>query len=81
MAPPSCSAQPPYPIENQGQSRQTKRRDIHMSHIPVLALTAIVLLLALHACGASAADNTFIEPLNGKFRAECLDAHWFLSRD
>ena len=24
-------------------------------------------------------DNAFIESLNGKFRAECLNAHWFLS--
>ena len=24
-------------------------------------------------------DNAFIESLNGKFRAECLSAHWFLS--
>ena len=23
-------------------------------------------------------DNAFIESLNGKFRAECLSAHWFL---
>jgi putative transposase len=26
-------------------------------------------------------DNAFIESLNGKFRAECLNAHWFLSLD
>ena len=25
-------------------------------------------------------DNAFIESLNGKFRAECLNAHWFMSR-
>jgi putative transposase len=24
-------------------------------------------------------DNAFIESLNGKFRAECLNAHWFMS--
>jgi len=24
-------------------------------------------------------DNAFIEPFNGRFRAECLNAHWFLS--
>jgi hypothetical protein len=24
-------------------------------------------------------DNAFIEALNGRFRAECLNAHWFLS--
>jgi len=24
-------------------------------------------------------DNAFIESLNGKFRAECLNVHWFLS--
>jgi putative transposase len=24
-------------------------------------------------------DNAYIESLNGKFRAECLSAHWFLS--
>ena len=26
-------------------------------------------------------DNAFIESLNGKFRAECLSAHWFMSLD
>jgi putative transposase len=26
-------------------------------------------------------DNAFVESFNGKFRAECLDAHWFLSLD
>ena len=26
-------------------------------------------------------DNAFIESLNGKFRAECLNATWFLSLD
>ncbi len=25
-------------------------------------------------------DNAFIEAFNGRFRAECLNAHWFLSR-
>ena len=24
-------------------------------------------------------DNAFIEAFNGRFRAECLDAHWFMS--
>ena len=24
-------------------------------------------------------DNAFIEAFNGKFRQECLDAHWFMS--
>ena len=24
-------------------------------------------------------DNAFIESLNGKFRAECLNAHWFMN--
>jgi len=24
-------------------------------------------------------DNAFIEALNGRFRSECLNAHWFLS--
>ena len=24
-------------------------------------------------------DNSFIESFNGKFRAECLNAHWFMS--
>lgn len=24
-------------------------------------------------------DNAFIESFNGKFRAECLNTHWFLS--
>lgn len=24
-------------------------------------------------------DNAFIEALNGRFRAECLNAHWFLT--
>ncbi len=27
------------------------------------------------------ADNNFIESFNGKFRAECLNAHWFMSLD
>lgn len=26
-------------------------------------------------------DNAFIEPFNGKFRSECLNAHWFISLD
>ena len=26
-------------------------------------------------------DNAFIESSNGKFRAECLNAHWFMSLD
>lgn len=26
-------------------------------------------------------DNAFIESLNGKFRMECLNAHWFMSLD
>ena len=26
-------------------------------------------------------NNAFIESLNGKFRAECLNAHWFMSLD
>jgi len=26
-------------------------------------------------------DNAFIESLNGEFRAECLNADWFLSLD
>lgn len=26
-------------------------------------------------------DNAFVESLNGKFRAECLNAHWFMSLD
>ena len=26
-------------------------------------------------------DNAFIEAFNGKFRAECLNANWFLSLD
>lgn len=26
-------------------------------------------------------DNAFIESLNGKFRAECLNAHWFMNLD
>ena len=24
-------------------------------------------------------DNAFIEAFNGRFRAECLNAHWFMS--
>ncbi len=24
-------------------------------------------------------DNAFVEPFNGRFRAECLNAHWFLT--
>jgi len=26
-------------------------------------------------------DNAFVESFNGKFRAECLNAHWFMSLD
>jgi hypothetical protein len=26
-------------------------------------------------------DNAFIESFNGKFRSECLNAHWFLTLD
>lgn len=26
-------------------------------------------------------DNAYIESLNGKFRAECLNVHWFTSLD
>lgn len=26
-------------------------------------------------------DNSYIESFNGKFRAECLNAHWFMSYD
>ena len=26
-------------------------------------------------------DNSFIESFNGKFRAECLDTHWFMNLD
>jgi putative transposase len=26
-------------------------------------------------------DNAFIESFNGKFRTECLNAHWFMSFD
>ena len=26
-------------------------------------------------------DNAFIESLNGKFRAECLNTHWFMNLD
>jgi putative transposase len=26
-------------------------------------------------------DNAFIEAFNGRFRAECLNAHWFMSRE
>ena len=30
---------------------------------------------------AKPTDNAFIESFNGKFRAECLNAHWFMSLD
>ena len=26
-------------------------------------------------------DNSYIESFNGKFRAECLNAHWFMTLD
>jgi putative transposase len=26
-------------------------------------------------------DNAFIESFNGRFRSECLNAHWFMSLD
>lgn len=29
--------------------------------------------------GNTMPDNAFIEAFNGRFRAECLNAHWFLS--
>ena len=29
---------------------------------------------------AKPTDNAFIEAFNGRFRAECLNAHWFLLR-
>lgn len=29
--------------------------------------------------GGKLTDNAFIESFNGRFRAECLNAHWFLS--
>ncbi|KTQ95657.1 hypothetical protein NS226_10530 [Aureimonas ureilytica] len=31
--------------------------------------------------GAIMPDNAFIESFNGKFRAECLNTHWFMSLD
>lgn len=33
------------------------------------------------ATGDIMPDNAFIESFNGKFRAECLNAHWFMSLD
>ncbi|AVC46768.1 integrase core domain protein (plasmid) [Rhizobium leguminosarum bv. viciae] len=30
-----------------------------------------------HLCRAG--DNAFIEAFNGRFRAECLNQHWFLT--
>jgi hypothetical protein len=33
------------------------------------------------AAGRPPTDNAFIESFNGKFRAECLNAHWFMSLD
>jgi putative transposase len=29
--------------------------------------------------GPASTDNAFIEAFNGRFRAECLNAHWFMS--
>ena len=31
--------------------------------------------------GMQPASNAFIESPNGKFRAECLNTHWFMSLD
>jgi putative transposase len=31
--------------------------------------------------GQEPTDNAFIESLNGKFRVECLNAHWFVGLD
>jgi putative transposase len=28
---------------------------------------------------AKPVDNVYVEPFNGRFREECLNAHWFLS--
>ena len=33
------------------------------------------------SCPGKPTDNAFIEAFNGRFRAECLNAHWFLSLD
>jgi putative transposase len=30
-------------------------------------------------CDEVPADSAFIEAFNGRFREECLNAHWFLS--
>ena len=31
--------------------------------------------------GPKPTDNAYIESFNGKFRAECLNQHWFLTLD
>ena len=38
-------------------------------------------LIAAVGAGAKLTGNVFVESLNGKFRAECLNAHWFTSLD
>jgi putative transposase len=35
----------------------------------------------VNAAARDGSDNAFIESFNGKFRAECLNANWFLSLD
>lgn len=34
-----------------------------------------------HFLGGLPTDNAFIEAFNGRFQAECLNAHWFLGLD
>jgi hypothetical protein len=50
------------------------------SSLDYLTPNEFVERLARSAHG-SATDNAYIESFNGKFRTECLNAHWFMSLD
>lgn len=34
-----------------------------------------------YSCRGKPADNACVESFNGKFREECLNAHWFDSKE
>ena len=50
-----------------------------MAYRPLLVY--LVQLRVLLSRPGKPTDNAFIESFNGKFRAECLNAHWFMSLD
>ncbi len=56
------------------------RRTSRILHIDTLSPGTSTVTLDFSRPGKPT-DNAFIESLNGKFRAECLNAHWFTSLD